>query len=84
MARTNDVQTPFGTGVQTALAQAAGGSGGVTTIAANPSITYTGTIYGALATVWTAAVVNAAGYASPRLMASLDNFSGNGTSRGLG
>ena len=79
MSNTNDIQTPLGTGVQAALALTAGTAGGVTLSAVDPGISYTGTIYGSLATVWTANCVIGGTYSGPYLVANIDNTITAGT-----
>lgn len=75
---TNQIQTPFGTGVRTSLGLAAGVAGGVSSLPVNPNISYTGTLYGALFTVWQMANVAADGYTTPLIAANYDNAAANG------
>lgn len=74
----NQVQTPFGSGVRTALGLAAGAAGGVSQIPANPSVSVGGTLYGSLFTVWQSASTAANGYVTPLVLATYDNAAANG------
>lgn len=80
---TNQVQTPFGSGVRTALALAAGAAGGVSNLPANPNVSYTGTVYGPLFTVWNMANITPSGYGTPLVAANYDNAAANGATFAL-
>ncbi len=80
---TNQVQTPFGTGVRTSLALSAGAAGGIAILPANPGISYTGTLYGSLFTVWQAASLSSGSYTTPLLVANYDNAAANGVGNAL-
>lgn len=76
--KTNQIQTPFGSGVPAVLALAAGAAGGLASLPVNPGISYTGTLYGALFTVWQNSIVSLNGYTTPLVCANYDNASANG------
>jgi hypothetical protein len=80
---TNQVQTPFGSGVPTALALNPGVAGGISSLPANPGISYTGTLYGPLFTVWQNAIISPNGYTTPLVVANYDNAAGNGSGQAL-
>lgn len=80
---TNQIQTPFGSGVRTAVGLAAGVAGGVSNIPANPSVSITGTPYGSLFSVWQGANVSAGGYLTPLVVANYTNAAPNGTGNQL-
>ena len=71
---TNQIQTPFGTGVRTALALAANAAGGLSLTPTNPNISYTGTwLSGFQFSLYNAAVINNAGFTSYLLSATFDD-----------
>lgn len=80
---TNQIQTPLGSGVQTALGLVAGAAGGISIIPANPNVSVTGTVYGPLYTVWQVASTAAGGYTTPLIVANYDNTIANGTGNTL-
>ena len=80
---TNQIQTPFGSGVPMVLNLAPGVAGGISQLPANPGISYTGTLYGALFTVWQDATISLAGYATPIIVANYDNTQANGAGNDL-
>lgn len=80
---TNQVQTPFGSGVPAILALTAGAAGGLSNLPANPGISVTGTLYGPLFTVWQNAIVSANGYTTPLVAANYDNAAANGVGSDL-
>lgn len=72
---TNQIQTPFGTGVRTALGLATGAAGGLMLTPVNPSISYTGTwLSGFQFSIYNAAVVNNAGFTANQLAATFDDI----------
>lgn len=73
----NQIQTPFGSGVRTSLGLSANAAGGISLIPSNPSQSFTGTLYGAFFTVWEGATINAAGY-TPAILSHYDNVAANG------
>lgn len=75
---TNQVQTPFGSGVPTILALAPGVAVGLVSLPANPNITVTGTLYGSLFTVWQNAIISPNGYTTPLVVANYDSTAANG------
>lgn len=76
---TNQIQTPFGTGVRTALQLAAMAAGGISEMPANPSVSVSGTLYGSLFTVWQGSTQTGAGTYSPGLMiGTYANYAANG------
>lgn len=80
---TNQLQTPFGSGVIASLALAAGATGGVSNLPANPNVTVTGTLYGSLFTVWNMSNISADGYISSYIAANYDNINSGGSGAAL-
>ena len=79
----NQVQTPFSSGARTSVALAAGSTGGVSNLPANPNVTVTGTLYGALFTVWNMSNISADGYISSYVAANYDNAGASGVGNAL-
>jgi hypothetical protein len=80
---TNQIQTPFGSGVTTALGLAAGAAGGISEIPANPNITVTGSPYGTLFSVWQGANIAGGSYTTPLTFGQYNNVAPNGGGDGL-
>lgn len=81
---TNQIQTPFGSGVSTALGVTAGNAGSISKIPANPSISVTGTYYGTLFSVWQGGTITGNGtYQSGWTIANYNNVAPNGAGDGL-
>lgn len=76
---TNQIQTPFGTGVKTALGLEVGTAGGITQLPANPNVSVTGTLYGGLFSVWKAAnIINGGAFSTPYIVANYNSMSASG------
>ena len=75
----NQIQTPFGTGVRTAVGLAAGAAGGITEMPANPNFAATGTVYGTMFSVWQAAnIIAGGGYSTPYTVGNYNGANANG------
>lgn len=75
---TNQIQTPFGTGVRTALGLAAGAAGGISNIPANPSVVVGGSPYGTMFSIWQGYTFSNGSYSGPYVIGNYNNVAPNG------